>query len=48
MNFATLHIIATIVLLVTFVGIVAWAYSARRKPDFDRAAMIPLDDDNDA
>jgi cytochrome c oxidase cbb3-type subunit 4 len=36
--------IVTLVLLVVFLGIVIWAYSGRRKPDFDAAARIPLED----
>ena len=41
----TFHIIWTIVLLVLFIGIVLWAWSARRRKDFDEAARLPLDDD---
>ena len=36
---------ATVLLLVTFAGIVVWAWSGRRKPDFDAAAELPLVDD---
>ena len=32
-------------LLVIFIGIVIWAWSGKRKRDFDDAAHIPLDDD---
>lgn len=41
----TYHSIYTVVLLVIFVGIVIWAYSKRRKKDFDEASRLPLDDD---
>ena len=41
----TFHSIWTLALLVIFIAIVFWAWSARRKPDFDRAARTPLDDD---
>ena len=34
----------TVIALVTFLGIVAWAWSARRKPQFDAAARIPLEE----
>lgn len=34
----------TLVSLATFLGIVAWAYSARRKAGFDSAARSVLDD----
>jgi cytochrome c oxidase cbb3-type subunit 4 len=40
------HIAWTIALLVVFVGIVAWAWSGRRKQDFAEAANLPLDDDS--
>ncbi len=42
----TFHIIWTIALLVTFLGIIAWAWSSRRKQDFDEAANLPLEDDS--
>lgn len=35
----------TLVLFVAFVGIVLWAYSGRRKKDFDEAANLPLNDE---
>ena len=31
-------------LLVIFIGIVVWAWSGRRKRDFDEAAHMPLED----
>jgi cytochrome c oxidase cbb3-type subunit 4 len=34
----------TAVLLISFLAGVAWAYSAKRKPHFDAAARLPLDD----
>lgn len=37
--------IVTAVLLVLFVGLVLWAWSGKRKADFDRAARLPLEDD---
>ena len=37
--------IFTALLLVLFLGIVAWAYSARRSGDFADAASLPLQDD---
>ena len=45
MDAASLHGWWTVVLLLAFVGIVVWAWSARRKTDFDAAARIPLEDD---
>jgi cytochrome c oxidase cbb3-type subunit 4 len=34
--------IVTAVLIVIFIGIVAWAYSNRRRNDFAAAAQLPL------
>lgn len=36
----------TLVAFVSFVGIVVWAWSTRRKGAFEAAARIPLDDDD--
>jgi len=40
------HAIWTLVLLLIFVGIVAWAYSGKRKKRFEEAARLPLEDDD--
>jgi len=37
--------IFTIVMFLMFIGICIWAYSRKRKQDFDEAAQLPLDDD---
>jgi cytochrome c oxidase cbb3-type subunit 4 len=37
--------VVTLICMATFIGIVIWAYSAARKPDFDEAAMLPFADD---
>jgi cytochrome c oxidase cbb3-type subunit 4 len=37
--------ILTIVLFLVFIGIVIWAWSSKRKKQFDEAARLPLDDD---
>jgi cytochrome c oxidase cbb3-type subunit 4 len=42
---AMFHSIWTVLLFLSFIGIVAWAWSARRKPEFDQAARIPFKDD---
>ena len=34
--------------LVVFVGIVVWAFSSRRKADFDKAGRMAMDDDKPA
>lgn len=42
---ALFHSWFTVVLLVIFIGIVIWAYSRRRKKDFDEAARLPFSGD---
>ena len=37
--------VVTAILIVTFIGGWIWAWSAKRKPDFDAAARLPLDDE---
>lgn len=32
----------TVISLATFIGIVLWAYSSKRKADFDEAAQLPF------
>jgi cytochrome c oxidase cbb3-type subunit 4 len=44
--FANIHAWWTVLLLVTFIGIVLWAYSSQRKQDFDEAAHLPFDEDD--
>ncbi len=39
------HGIWTLILLIVFLGIVAWAWSAKQKKRFDEAGRLPLDDD---
>ena len=46
MEISQFHSWWTLALLVIFVGIVIWAYSGKRKKDFDEAARIPLEDDD--
>lgn len=41
-----MHSIWTVVVFVVFIGIILWAYSGRRKKDFDEAARLALDDDD--
>ncbi len=45
MSFTFIQSIWTIVIMVTFLGIVAWAYSGKRKSAFDEAARLPFEDD---
>ena len=37
--------ILTAVLLFSFVGLWVWAWSSRRKADFDASAALPLEED---
>lgn len=37
--------VMTLVCMTTFIGIVVWAYSARRAQDFEEAAMLPFADE---
>ncbi len=39
--------IITVISMLTIIGIVLWAYSARRKNDFDEAAMLPFNEEDD-
>lgn len=41
-----MHSIWTVIVFVVFIGIVLWAYSGRRKKDFDEAARLVLDEDD--
>ncbi len=45
MDINLMRSIWTAVLFVVFIGIVWWAWSGRRKADFEAAARLPLDDD---
>jgi len=45
MTFTLLQSLWSIVVLVTFIGIVFWAYSSKRKQAFDEAARLPFDDE---
>ena len=40
--------VMTVAAFLTFVGIVAWAYSARRKRHYEEASRMALDDDKPA
>jgi len=36
----------TLLMLVIFIGVFVWAFSKKRKPDFDAAAQLPLEEDD--
>ncbi len=35
-----------ITLMLAFLGMWAWAWSKKRKPEFDRASQMPLEEDS--
>jgi len=41
----TIRGLGTLLIFVAFIGVVVWAYSARRKPSFDEAALLPFADE---
>ncbi|WP_299005275.1 cbb3-type cytochrome c oxidase subunit 3 [uncultured Shewanella sp.] len=45
MDYGTLQGIITLVVLLTFVGIFAWAYSSHQKAAFDDAANLVFSDE---
>ncbi|MGJ7456476.1 cbb3-type cytochrome oxidase subunit 3 [Halomonas sp. MA07-2] len=47
MDTGTFRGIITGLLILAFIGITVWAYSKRRKPDFDEAAHLPFADDDE-
>ncbi|WP_413438893.1 cbb3-type cytochrome oxidase subunit 3 [Sulfuriferula sp. GW1] len=42
----TIGAIVTVVFFVIFVAIVLWAWSGRRKKDFDAAANLPFEEED--
>ncbi len=45
MDINTLRSIVTVVSLITFLGIVAWAWSRRNAESFEEAAQLPFEQD---
>jgi len=45
MDLNLMRAIWTAVMFAVFIGIVWWAWSGRRKKDFDEAARLPFEDD---
>ena len=45
MDFTLFQSLWTIVVMVTFLGIVVWAFSSKRKAAFDEAARLPFEDE---
>jgi len=48
MDLNIIRSVITVAALVTFLAIVAWAWSSRRRADFEAAARLPLDEEGDA
>jgi len=45
MDLESARSLVTVMAFVTFIGIIAWAWSGARRERFDAAARLPLDDD---
>ena len=45
MDQGTLQGIGTILALVAFLGVCWWAFSSRKKKDFEEAAQLPFNDE---
>lgn len=45
MDFYTIHTVWTLIAFVMFIGIVVWAWSGKRKEEFEYMSRVPLDDD---
>ncbi len=45
MDNATIQSVWTVLVFITFIGIIFWAYSSARKKDFDTAANSIFDDE---
>ena len=46
MDINTIRSLVTVLSFAVFLGIVFWAWSAKRKPAFDEAAQLPFADDD--
>jgi cytochrome c oxidase cbb3-type subunit 4 len=42
MDIGTIRGLVTLLLMLAFIGLVVWAYSKRRKKDFDEMAQMPF------
>ena len=45
MDITTLRSIITVLMFVTFIGVWIWAWSSKRREDFDEAANLPFVED---
>lgn len=46
MDIGTFRGITTLLIMIAFLGVVFWAYSKRRKKDFDEASHLPFADED--
>lgn len=47
MDTGTFRGLITLILIIAMIGIALWAYSKRRKSDFEEAANLPFADDDE-
>jgi cytochrome c oxidase cbb3-type subunit 4 len=47
MDIGTFRGITTLLVMIAFLSVVFWAYSRRRKKDFDEAKNLPFADDDE-
>lgn len=45
MDIGTVRGLITLAVMLAFIGVVAWAWSSRRKKDFDEMAQMPFRED---
>ncbi|MEX6502760.1 cbb3-type cytochrome oxidase subunit 3 [Pseudomonas zhanjiangensis] len=45
MDIGTIRGLGTAVVFIAFIGVVLWAYSSKRKSNFDEAANLPFADE---
>jgi cytochrome c oxidase cbb3-type subunit IV len=46
MDMVMIRSVMTLVAFLTFIGIIAWAWSGQRRADFDEAALLPFDNED--
>ena len=46
MDINTIRGALTIILIIAFLGLVAWAWSSKRTETFDKLSRMPLEEDN--
>ena len=46
MDYTFVQSIWTVIAMIVFIGVVIWAYSSRRKSEFEKASRMACDDDH--